>query len=190
MKKRCAWVNLKNPLYIEYHDLEWGRPVHEDKKHFEFIVLEAAQAGLSWETVLKKRERYRKVFSGFDPKKVAQFSKAKVKNLLNDSGIIRNRLKIESAITNAKAFLKIQEEFGSFDSYVWAFVKNKPLYHTFRKLSDCPSKTKISDRISKDLKERGFSFVGSTIVYSYMQAVGLTQDHSYNCYLYRKKFRK
>ena len=138
----------------------------------------------------KKESAIEKFFSGFDPKKVARFSKAKVKSLLSDSGIIRNRLKIESAIANAKAFLKIQKEFSSFDSYIWSFVKNKPLYHTFRKPSNYPSKTKISDRISKDLKERGFSFVGSTIIYAYMQAVGLTQDHSHNCYLYRKKFRK
>ena len=189
-KKRCPWVNLKNPLYIKYHDLEWGRPIHDDKKHFEFIVLEGAQAGLSWETVLKRREHYRKVFFNFDPKKVARFSKKRIEKLLNDPGIIRNRLKIESAISNAKAFLKIQRKFGTFDTYIWSFVGHKPLYNRFRKLSDYPSRTKISDQISEELKKEGFSFVGSTIVYAYMQAVGLTQDHSHTCYLSLKKFRK
>lgn len=186
---RCSWLNLKNDLYVAYHDKEWGRPVHDDMRHFEMLILEGAQAGLSWETVLNKREHYRKVFSGFDPRKVARFSKSKIDKLILDAGIIRNRLKIESAVSNANIFLKIQKEFGSFDKYIWDFVSDKPIYTNFKKLSCYPSTTKISDKISKDLKKRGFGFVGSTIIYAYMQAVGLTQDHSARCYLYGKHFR-
>ncbi len=184
---RCPWLNLSNELYVEYHDREWGRPIHDDRLHFEMITLEGAQAGLSWETVLKKREHYRKVFANFDPNKVARFSQAKVERLMLDPGIIRNRLKIESTVSNAKAFLKLQKEVGSFDKYIWAFVGGKPIMNHFKKLSDYPSKTDISDAISKDLKKRGFRFVGSTIIYAYMQAAGLTQDHSKDCFLHGKK---
>jgi DNA-3-methyladenine glycosylase I len=188
-KKRCPWVNLKNPLYVSYHDKEWGRPVHDDRTHFEILTLEGAQAGLSWETVLKKRDHYRKVFFAFDPQKVAKMSTAKVEKLLLDPGIIRNRLKVQSTVSNAKAFLKIQREFGTFDHYIWSFVDGRPLQTQYKTLSDYPSKTTVSDQISKDLKNRGFRFVGSTIVYAYMQAAGLTQDHSPECELYRKRFK-
>ena len=189
-KQRCPWLNLNNPEYVKYHDLEWGRPVHDDHLHFEMLTLEGAQAGLSWETILKKRERYRKVFLEFDPKKVFRFSKQKIEKLLLDPGIIRNRLKIESTVTNASSFLKIQEEFGSFDAYIWQFVDGKPVFNSFEKLEDYPSKTELSDHISKDLKRRGFRFVGSTIVYAYLQAAGLVQDHAVGCYLYGKKIRR
>ncbi|NQZ00347.1 MAG: DNA-3-methyladenine glycosylase I [Bdellovibrionales bacterium] len=187
--KRCPWVNMKNPLYVDYHDKEWGRPVHDDYLHFEMITLEGAQAGLSWETILNKRENYRKVFSGFDPKKVARFSQAKIEKLLQDPGIVRNRLKVESTVSNAKAFLEIQREFGSFDKYIWQFVGGQPIISDFKNLSDYPSKTEVSDTISKDLKKKGFRFVGSTIVYAYMQAAGLTQDHAKGCMHYQKRFR-
>ncbi|MBC75890.1 MAG: DNA-3-methyladenine glycosylase I [Halobacteriovoraceae bacterium] len=187
-KKRCPWLNLKNPQYVEYHDREWGRPVHDDHKHFEMITLEGAQAGLSWETVLKKRERYREVFKNFDPVKVSKFSSAKVEKLMLDPGIIRNRLKIESTITNAKAFIKIQKEFGTFDKYIWNLVGAKTI-NSFETLEDYPTKTPTSDKISKDLKKRGFRFVGSTIIYAYMQACGMVQDHSKDCYLGGKKLR-
>ena len=189
-KKRCPWLNEKNPLYVEYHDKEWGRPVHDDIRHFEMLTLEGAQAGLSWETVLKKREHYRKVFSYFDPKQVCNFSKVKIEKLLNDPGIIRNRLKVESTVSNAKSFLEIQKEFGSFDNYIWNFIDKKPIYTHFGKLNHSPAKTKLSHFISKDLKKRNFRFVGSIIIYAYMQAVGLIQDHSKECYLYNKKFKK
>ena len=188
-KKRCPWLNLKNKLYVEYHDKEWGRPVHDDQKLFEALTLEGAQAGLSWETVLNKREHYRKVFFDFDIKKVSRISEKKIEKLLQDPGIIRHRLKVESTVSNAKAFLKIQQEFGSFAQYIWAFVNHRPIINTFENLKDYPSKTELSDQISKDLKKRGFRFVGSTIVYAFMQAVGMVQDHSVDCYLYGKKFR-
>jgi DNA-3-methyladenine glycosylase I len=188
-KTRCPWLNLKNPLYVEYHDREWGRPIHDDRLHFEMLTLEGAQAGLSWETVLNKRQRYREVFSDFVPQKVAKFSSKKIERLLEDSGIIRNRLKIESSITNAKAFSQIQKEFGSFDDFIWDFVARRPIYNSFKKLSDYPTTTATSDTISQELKKRGFRFVGSTIIYAYMQAVGLTQDHSVACFLNRKKIR-
>lgn len=174
---------------MEYHDREWGRPVHDDIKHFEMITLEGAQAGLSWETVLNKREHYRKVFHGFDPVKVSRITPAKVERLLKDPGIIRNRLKVESTVTNAKAFLKIQKEYGSFDQYIWDFVSGKPLKNAFRSMKDYPSKTDVSDAISKDLKKRGFRFVGSTIIYAYMQAAGLVQDHGIQCHLGGKSLR-
>ena len=186
-KKRCPWVNLNNPLYVEYHDKEWGRAVHDDIKHFEMITLEGAQAGLSWETVLNKRERYREVFEGFHPKRVSRFTSSKIEKLLLDPGIIRNRLKVESTISNAKAFLKIQKEFGSFDKYIWQFVDGKPVRNKLKKLSDYPSKTPISDEISKDLKKTGFRFVGSTIAYAYMQAAGLVNDHSLDCFRFNKR---
>jgi len=189
-KVRCPWVNLKNPLYVEYHDREWGRPVHEDRLHFEMITLEGAQAGLSWETVLGKRAHYRKVFYNFEPIKVARISQQKIEKLLQDPGIIRNRLKVESTVSNAKAFLKLQKEFGSFDDYIWGFTKGKTIQIDRRSLKDYPSKTKLSDEISKDLKKRGFRFVGSTIIYAYLQAAGLVNDHSKDCYLHGKTLKR
>jgi DNA-3-methyladenine glycosylase I len=179
--KRCAWVNLKNPLYVKYHDCEWGKPVHDDHVHFEFITLEGAQAGLSWETILNKRENYRKLFAGFDPQKVARFSSKKIADLLINPGIVRNKLKIESTISNAKAFLQIQKEFGTFDKYIWSFVAGKPIKNKVKTLKDYPTRTELSDHISKDLKKRGFRFVGTTIIYAYLQAVGLVDDHVFSC---------
>jgi DNA-3-methyladenine glycosylase I len=181
-KRRCPWVNLNNSIYVKYHDSEWGRPVHDDLRHFEMITLEGAQAGLSWETILKKRENYRKAFAKFNPQKVAKFTPAKVRELMNDKGIVRNRLKIESTITNARAFLAVQKEFGSFDKYIWSFVKGKPIKNKFKTMKDFPAKTELSDLISKDLKKRGFRFVGSTIIYAYMQAIGITNDHTVDCF--------
>ncbi len=166
---------------IKYHDEEWGIPVHDDNKLFEFIVLEGAQAGLSWSTVLKKRENYRKAFEGFNPKIVAKFDN-KIKKLLENKGIIRNKLKIESAITNARAFLEVQKEFGSFNNYIWSFVNNKPVQNSFRTINDIPAKTELSDKISKDLKKRGFKFVGPTITYAFMQAIGMVNDHTTDCF--------
>ena len=187
-KKRCSWLNLKNPLYVEYHDKEWGRPVYDDTKLFEMLILEGAQAGLSWETILKKRKAYRRAFANFDPKKVARFSTVKVKKLMQDEGIVRNRLKIESSISNAQAFLKVQKEQDFFHNYLWSFMKNcRPVFTHF---SVSPQQTQLSDVISKDLKKKGFSFVGSTIVYAYIQAVGLVQAHSTDCYLFGKNLNK
>jgi DNA-3-methyladenine glycosylase I len=179
-KTRCRWAT-REPN-IAYHDDEWGVPVHDDRTWFEFITLEGAQAGLSWETILKKRERYRKVFANFDPKKVARFDAKKKRSLLADPGIIRNRLKIDSTITNAQAFLKIQKEFGSFDKYIWRFVEGKPLQSNLEPHSKMIASTKVSDAISKDLKKRGFRFVGTTIIYALMQATGLVNDHTTDCY--------
>lgn len=173
---RCSWVNLNNPLYITYHDEEWGCPVHDDNKHFEMLILEGAQAGLSWETILKKRENYRKLFAGFSPAKVARFTPVKLQKILNNTGIVRNRLKVESAVINARAFLKIQQEFSSFDAYIWAFVNHQPQIQVHA------TKTPLSDLISRDLKKRGFKFVGTTIIYAYMQAVGLVNDHMSGCF--------
>ena len=167
-KKRCPWVKLENPLYVEYHDLEWGRAVHDDVRHFEMLTLEGAQAGLSWETILKKRESYRNAFAGFDPVRVARFSRSRVGKLLENPGIVRNRLKVESTVTNAAAFIAVQKEFGSFDEYVWTFVSGKAVRSAFRTITDYPAKTAESDALSKDLKKRGFRFVGSTIIYAYM----------------------
>ncbi len=181
-KNRCPWVKLDSPIYVAYHDTEWGTPVHDDRLHFEFIVLEGAQAGLSWETVLKKRARYRQVFANFDPKKVASFSKKKIAALLKDAGIIRNRLKVESAVSNASAFLAVQKEFGSFDRYIWDFVGGKPIKSRPKTLKDFPARTELSDRVSGDLKKRGFRFVGSTIVYAHLQATGLVDDHAHGCF--------
>ncbi len=186
-KKRCPWVKLENPLYVEYHDLEWGRAVHDDVRHFEMLTLEGAQAGLSWETILKKRENYRKAFVGFVPVKVARFSRSKIGKLLENPGIVRNRLKVESTVTNAAAFIAVQKEFGSFDEYVWTFVSGKPLRSAFRTIADYPAKTATSDGLSKDLKKRGFRFVGSTIIYAYMQAAGLVDDHTVDCFVRRKR---
>jgi DNA-3-methyladenine glycosylase I len=177
LKKRCSWATT--PLGIAYHDKEWGVPVHDDRVLFEFLILEGAQAGLSWETILKKRENYRKAFAGFDPQKVSRFSRRKVLSLMRDEGIVRNRLKIESTITNAKAFLGVQKEFGSFDAYVWRFVGRKPIV---LKGPRVPVKTAESDALSKDLLKRGFKFVGSTICYAYMQAVGMVNDHAKDCF--------
>lgn len=182
-KTRCPWLKLDNKIYVDYHDKEWGRPVHDDNKLFEMLVLEGAQAGLSWETVLKKRDHYRVAFEDFDPRKVAKFSLSKQEKLLNNPNIIRNKLKISSAIQNAKAFLAVQNEFGSFDRYIWQFVNNKPIKNKFKSLSDYPSETALSNTISKDLKKRGFKFVGPTIIYAFMQAVGMVSDHTMDCYL-------
>ncbi|NOU96552.1 DNA-3-methyladenine glycosylase I [Paenibacillus sp. LMG 31456] len=182
-QKRCGWVN-KDPLYINYHDHEWGVPVHSEHKLFELLVLEGAQAGLSWYTVLQKRENYRQAFDGFDPQIVAAYDEAKVAELLGNPGIIRNRLKVRAAITNAQAFLKVQEEFGSFDAYIWRFIGGMPLCNSWRSLGEVPASTPESDAMSKDLKKRGFKFVGSTICYAYMQATGMVNDHTIECMLY------
>ncbi|MDF1663565.1 MAG: DNA-3-methyladenine glycosylase I [Planctomycetota bacterium] len=187
-RKRCPWLNLKNEVYVRYHDEEWGRPVHDDSKLFEMLTLEGAQAGLSWETVLKKRDCYREVFLSFDPRKVAGFTDSKIEELMKEKGIIRHRLKIESTVSNAKCFLKIQEEFGSFNAYFWSYTESKVLYSDIQTSSDYPTQTSLSAKISKDLKKRGFRFVGPTIIYAYMQATGLCQDHSRDCYLYREQF--
>jgi DNA-3-methyladenine glycosylase I len=182
--KRCSWVDPKNKMYTEYHDKEWGVPVHDDRKLFEMLILEGAQAGLSWETVLKKRQNYRKAFDGFYPQKVAQYGGLKISELLKDKGIIRNRLKINSAIRNAKAFLEIQKEFSSFDRYIWDFVDNTPVVNKFKSISEIPAKTGLSDIISIDLKKRGMNFVGPTIIYAFMQSIGMVNDHEISCFRY------
>ena len=184
-QKRCSWVNVDNALMREYHDREWGVPVHNDRKHFEFLILEAAQAGLNWSIVLNKREGYRRAFSQFDPEKVARYTKAKIDKLVADPGIIRNRMKIESAVKNARALLEVQEEFGSFDKYSWQFVDGKPRQNRWKSLRQIPPKTAESDKFSRDLKKRGFNFVGSTIIYAHMQAVGMVNDHLVECFRYR-----
>lgn len=181
--KRCGWSNTE--LYNDYHDNEWGRPVHEDKKLFEMLILEGMQAGLSWITVLNKREAFRQAFDDFDIKKIAKYEENKILELMQNEKIIRNKLKIKSAITNAKLFLKIQDEYGSFDSFIWSYVDNKPIKNHFTSLSEIPASTPLSDKISKDLKKIGFKFVGSTIIYAYMQAIGLVNDHIKECYLYQ-----
>ena len=180
---RCPWCEGAD-LYRRYHDEEWGVPVHDDQRHFDFLVLESAQAGLSWSTILKKRENYRKAYRGFDPRVVARFGPRDRERLLNDAGIVRNRLKIESSINNAKRFLEVQEEFGSFDNYLWGFVGGKPLVNKWKTLSEIPAKTDLSDTVSKDMKKRGFRFVGSTIIYAHLQAVGVVNDHLISCYRY------
>ena len=185
--KRCAWA--RNPLAIAYHDREWGVPVRSDRKLFEFLILEGAQTGLSWDTILKKRTAYRRAYAGFDPAKVARFDAKKRRALLADAGIVRNRLKIEASVGNAKAFLKVQREYGSFARYVWGFVGGKPLVGRRRRLRDVPARTELSDALSKDLKARGFRFVGSTIVYAFMQATGLVNDHTTDCFRW-KELRK
>jgi len=189
VKKRCGWVVESNPLMLEYHDREWGVPVHDDGKHFEFLVLEGAQAGLNWSIVLNKRERYRRAFSGFDPSKVARYTDKRVQKLLLDPGIIRNRQKIQAAVRNARAFLTIQEEFGSFDAYTWRFVGGQPKVNRWRVMNQIPATSSESDAFSKDLKHRGFSFVGSTIIYAHMQAVGMVNDHLVDCFRYREVAR-
>ena len=183
-KTRCPWPT--DELYIRYHDEEWGVPVHDDRLLFEFLILEGAQAGLSWRTVLNKRKNYRKAFDNFDAEKIARYNAAKVATLLQDEGIIRNRLKIQSAILNAKAFLKVREEFGSFDAYLWRFVDGRPIINHPRSMGDVPAKTKISDAMSKDLLKRGFKFVGSTICYANMQAVGMVNDHWVTCFRHKE----
>jgi DNA-3-methyladenine glycosylase I len=181
-KVRCAWAGNK-PYMIRYHDEEWGRPVHDDMRHFEMLVLEGAQAGLSWDTILRRRDGYRQAFAGFDPLKVARFNSKKKAALLKDSGIIRNRLKIDSVVTNAQAFLTVQQEFGSFDRYVWSFVGGKPKVNRWTTISQVPATSQESDALSKDLKKRGFRFVGSTIIYAHMQSVGMVNDHLLSCFV-------
>jgi DNA-3-methyladenine glycosylase I len=183
-KKRCAWVEDTFPEYIKYHDEEWGIPVHNDRTHFEFLILEGAQAGLSWSTILKRRNGYRKAFANFDPEKVAQFDEAKIQELLQDEGIIRNKLKVRSAVTNAQLFLDIQKEFGSFDTYIWEFVGGEPIINHWKSIKEVPATTKESEALSKSLKKRGFKFVGSTIIYAHMQACGLVMDHTMDCFRY------
>lgn len=182
-KIRCVWAG-NDPLMVEYHDKEWGVPMHDDRKLFEMLILEGAQAGLSWQTVLNKRENYRKAFDNFDSIKISNYTKNNIKKLLNNAGIIRNKLKINATIINAKKFLEIQKEIGSFDKYIWKFVNYKTIKNKFEKLSDIPATTPESDELSKDLKERGFKFVGSTICYAFMQAVGIVNDHIVGCFRY------
>jgi len=184
---RCAWAS--NELAVRYHDEEWGRPVHDDRVLFEFLILEGAQAGLSWNTILQKRVNYRKAFDGFDPARVARYDRRKLQQLLRDPGIVRNRLKVSSAVENAKAFLRVQEEFGSFDRYIWQFVGGKPIVNARKSLKQVPASTAESDAMSKDLKKRGFKFVGSTICYAFMQAVGMVNDHVVNCHFYKASAR-
>jgi DNA-3-methyladenine glycosylase I len=178
---RCGW-SLSTPKYIAYHDQEWGVPVHDDRALFEFLVLEGAQAGLSWRTILEKRDHYRKAFDRFDPAKVARYDKRRIAKLLADPGIVRNRLKVESAVSNARAFLAVQEEFGSFDAYVWGFVNGAPVQNAWAAMKQIPPRTEVSDRLSQDLRQRGFRFVGSTIVYAHMQATGMVNDHVVECF--------
>lgn len=188
-KVRCSWC-LKTENYIKYHDEEWGKPVHDDQKHFEFLILEGAQAGLSWLTILNKREGYRKAFADFDPTKVARFSETKCEKILLDPGIVRNRLKVYGAVNNAKRFLEVQKEFGSFDEYIWSFVGGKPIINKWNSLGPIAPTTKESDALSKDLIKRGFKFVGSTVMYSHMQACGLVNDHLTSCFRYKEVNKK
>ena len=181
MQKRCGWADI-NDLGRAYHDSEWGTPVHDDHVFFEFLILEGAQAGLSWDTVLKKRARYREIYSGFDPAKVARYTPARIDRLMQDAGIIRNRLKLESSVTNARAFLKVQKEFGTFDTYIWQFVGGRPRVNRWRSMKQIPPETPESIAMSKDLKKRGFRFVGSTICYAFMQATGMVNDHITSCF--------
>ena len=189
MKKRCAWAE-GNELQAAYHDTEWGVPVHDDRRFFEFLILEGAQAGLSWDTILRKRAAYRKAYLGFDAKKVARFDARKKRALLADAGIVRNRAKIEASVVNAKCFLALQEEFGSFARYVWGFVGGRPVVNRRRALSDVPARTEVSDALSKDLKSRGFRFVGTTILYAFMQAVGMVNDHETRCFRWKEVGKK
>ena len=185
-KNRCPWVDLTKPDYVEYHDKEWGVPVHDDRTIFEFLTLEAAQAGLSWYTVLRKRQSYRQAFADFDPEKVARYGKKQIEALLSNPGIIRNRLKINAAVINAGKFLQVQAEFGSFDKYIWRFVDGKPIVNRLKSLKNYPATSRESDALSKDLKQRGFKFVGSTIVYAHMQATGMVDDHVTSCFRRQK----
>jgi len=188
-KQTCSWPQ-GDPLLLKYHDTEWGVPLHNDKKLFEFLILEGFQAGLSWLTILRKRKNFRKAFDKFDFNKVATYGQRKINSLLKDSGIIRNKLKIESAITNAKAFIEVRKEFGSFNTYIWKFTDNKPIHNGFESLKEIPARTELSDVISKDLKKRGFKFVGSTIVYAHMQATGMVNDHITSCFRYKEIIEK
>jgi len=183
MIKRCSWCGT-DPLYVKYHDEEWGVPVHDDRHLFEMLNLEGAQAGLSWSTILNKRENYKKVFDNFDAVKISKYSNKKIERILQNPGIVRNKLKVNAVVTNAKAFLKVQKEFGSFDNYIWQFVNRKQIVNKFSTLKDVPAKTEISDVLSKDLKKRGFKFIGSTICYAFMQAVGMVNDHTKDCFRY------
>jgi DNA-3-methyladenine glycosylase I len=184
--KRCGWASLDDPLYREYHDKEWGVPVHDDGTMFEFLVLEGNQAGLSWGTILRKRENFRRAFDGFDPAKVARYDGRKMRSLLGDAGIIRNRMKIRAAVANAKAFLETQREFGSFDAFIWRFVGGRPRINNWRTLGDVPATTPESEAMSKELLSRGFRFVGPTICYAHMQATGMVNDHVVSCFRYRE----
>jgi DNA-3-methyladenine glycosylase I len=186
---RCGWVT-QDPLYIRYHDEEWGVPVHDDRLLFEYLNLEGAQAGLSWYTILKKRENYRAAFDNFDPEKIITYDEKKIEELLHNEGIVRNRLKINAVISNAKAYFKIVEEFGSFEKYLWSFVGGQPIQNHFKVLEDVPATTEISDKLSKDLKKRGFKFVGSTICYAFMQATGMVNDHIMTCDCYKNTFNE
>ena len=188
-KQTCSWPK-GDPLLLKYHDTEWGIPLHNDKKLFEFLILEGFQAGLSWLTILKKRENFRKAFDKFDFNKVATYGQRKINSLLKDRGIIRNKLKVESAVTNAKAFIEVRKEFGSFNTYIWKFTDNKPIHNRFESLKEIPARTELSDVISKDLKKRGFKFVGSTIVYAHMQATGMVNDHITSCFRYKEIIEK
>jgi DNA-3-methyladenine glycosylase I len=185
-KTRCAWATTADELYVRYHDEEWGVPVHDDRLLFEFLILEGAQAGLSWRTVLNKRQNYRAAFDNFDAEKIARYSDAKIAKLLNNQGIIRNKLKIHSAVQNAKAFLKVRDEFGTFDAYQWRFVDGQPIINHLKSMKEIQAKTKISDAMSKDLLARGFKFVGSTICYAHMQAVGMVNDHLVTCFRHKE----
>jgi DNA-3-methyladenine glycosylase I len=184
--KRCSWPTVGDKLYEDYHDLEWGVPVYKDQKIFEFLVLESAQAGLSWRTVLYKRENYRKAFAGFDPKKVARFTAKDVEKLLKNAGIIRNRMKIEAAINNAKRFLEVQKEFGTFSEYIWGFVGHKTIRNRWKTIKDLPAVTPEAEALAKDLKKRGFKFLGATVVYAHMQATGMVNDHCVDCFRYKE----
>jgi DNA-3-methyladenine glycosylase I len=183
---RCAWAADAGPLYQKYHDEEWGVPVHDDRRLFEFLILEGAQAGLSWSTILGKRANYRKAYDNFDARRIARYDAVRVRRLLRDPGIVRNRLKVRASIQNARAFLEVREEFGSFDKYIWRFVGGKPVQNRRRGTREVPARTKASDAMSKDLKKRGFKFIGSTICYAFMQAVGMVNDHTVNCFRYRQ----
>lgn len=185
-KKRCDWVPLDNPLYVKYHDEEWGVPIHDDRLLFEFLVLEGMQAGLSWLTILRKRENFRTAFDHFDPREIALYNEKKIEELMQNSGIIRNRLKIEAAVQNAKTFLDVQAEFGSFDTFIWQFVEGKPMVNQWKTLKEIPARTTLSDTISKELNKRGFKFVGSTIIYAHMQATGMVNDHTIDCFRYKE----
>jgi len=185
-KRRCDWVPSENKLYQKYHDKEWGVPVYDDKKIFEFLVLESAQAGLSWITILKKRENYRRNFAGFDPVKVSKFTARDVNRLLKDPGIVRNRLKVEATVSNARRFLEVKKEFGTFAKYIWSFVNHKPVHNKFKSMKDVPAKTETAEALSKDLKNRGFKFMGPTIVYAHMQATGMVNDHTVDCFRYKQ----
>ena len=184
-KTRCTWCGT-DPLYVEYHDKEWGKPVYDDATIFEFLILETFQAGLSWITILRKRENFRKAFDHFDYKKIAAYSENKYEELLLDAGIIRNKLKIRATITNAQLFMDVQKEFGSFSKYIWSFTNGKPIKNNFKNMSEVPATTELSDQLSKDLKKRGFKFVGSTVIYAHMQATGMVNDHTTDCYKYNE----